>query len=111
MADTKPQTAPGGPTAKGAETYAMGEPLTPSGPNETEDGIIKALPPEPPGEDQIGLIGGDPGESIQSTPPPDEASPSGKAKDSTKDSTKDSSKPEAGKSGTTTVRVHAKHEA
>jgi hypothetical protein len=70
MADVKPQTSPGPQTTKGAQVNpVMGEPLTPTGPNETEDGIIKAPPPEPPGEDQIGLIGGDPGEPLQSTPP------------------------------------------
>lgn len=62
---TKPVTA-AGDTAKGAQV--MGAPLSPTGPNETEDGVIKAPPPEPPGE-QPHLIGGDPGESIQSTPP------------------------------------------
>lgn len=73
MADVKPDVKPG-PTSKGAEVQ-MGEPGTPSGPNETEDGIIKLPPIEPPGEDQIGLIGGDPGEPLQSTPPYEEVPP------------------------------------
>lgn len=48
---TKPSGATGH-TSKGA---------TVTGANETEEGIIQQLPIEPPGPDQIGLVGGDPG--------------------------------------------------
>lgn len=71
---TKPSGATGSPKLGASPT--MGEPGTPSGPNETEEGIIKVPGPTPPGEEQIGLIGGDPGEPLQSTPPLDEAAPS-----------------------------------
>jgi hypothetical protein len=50
----------------------MGAPGSPTGPNETEEGIIKQPAPEGPGTDQIGLTGGDPTEPLQSTPPLDE---------------------------------------
>lgn len=75
QADVKPEGREASPGAKGAQVTPMGAPLSPTGPNETEEGIIKAPPPEPPGEDQAHLIGGDPGESIQSTPPYDEPPP------------------------------------
>jgi hypothetical protein len=59
-ADVRPNTAPGS-TTKGAQV-TMGEPGSPSGPNEVDDGDGGArIPPEypiPPGEDQPGLVGG-----------------------------------------------------
>jgi len=67
------------PTYKGASPEAkMAPPNTPMGPNETEEGIIKSPPPEPPGTDQMGLVGGDPTESLQSTPPLEEVAPTRK---------------------------------
>ena len=41
----------------------MGPPHSPTGPNETEAGIIPKEELVPPGEDQVGLVGGDPGEA------------------------------------------------
>lgn len=80
MAETQAQTSrdtkPAGATASAKGAAVMGAAGSPTGPNETEDGIIKHPPPEGPGLDQPGLVGGDPGESLQSTPPLEEAAPS-----------------------------------
>jgi len=79
MTETERTTKPAGatgPTHKGAAPNAqMGAANSPTGPNETEEGIIKQPAPEGPGPDQIGLVGGDPTESIQSTPPLEEEAP------------------------------------
>lgn len=76
MSDAKPQPAATPATHKGATPQAtMGAPLSPTGPNENEDGIIKAPAPEGPGTDQIGLVGGDPSEPLASTPPLEEPAP------------------------------------
>lgn len=48
---TKPSGATG-TTSKGSQVH---------GANETEEGVIQPVAIEPPGEDQVGLVGGDPG--------------------------------------------------
>lgn len=59
-----------GPGGKGAMISGhMGAPGSPSGPNEIDgdpSGVIQPEAPVPPGEDQIGLIGGDPGAPLNS---------------------------------------------
>ena len=77
MAETQAQTSrdtkPAGATASAKGAAVMGAAGSPTGPNETEDGIIKSPPPQGPGPDQIGLVGGDPGEPLASTPPLEES--------------------------------------
>ena len=62
---TKPTGGPAGPGAKGAHVEGqMGPPHSPTGPNETDgdpSGVLPPTPIEPPGEDQVGLVGGDVG--------------------------------------------------
>jgi hypothetical protein len=68
MADeprTVKPSGPTGPSSKGAEVSGqMGPAHSPSGPNETDgdpSGVIPPVAIEPPGEDQVGLVGGDVG--------------------------------------------------
>jgi hypothetical protein len=67
---TKPTGGPAGPGSKGAHVEGqMGEPHSPTGPNEVDGDPSGVIPPAeqvPPGEDQPHLLGGDPGESINS---------------------------------------------
>jgi hypothetical protein len=63
---TKPSGATG-VTGRGAHVEGqMGEPHSPTGPNEVDGDPSGVIPPAeqvPPGEDQVGLIGGDAGEA------------------------------------------------
>jgi hypothetical protein len=64
---TKPTGGPAGPGSKGVHVEGqMGEPHSPTGPNEVDGDPSGVIPPAeqvPPGEDQVGLIGGDAGEA------------------------------------------------
>ncbi len=69
MAEQERSTKPAGPEkspgTKGAHVEGqMGPPHSPTGPNETDgdpSGVIQPEAIEPPGPDQVGLVGGDPG--------------------------------------------------
>jgi hypothetical protein len=62
---TKPTGGPAMPGQKAAHVEGqMGPPHSPSGPNEVDgdpSGVMPVAEQVPPGEDQVGLVGGDPG--------------------------------------------------